>query len=171
MLVHISRHLSRMSNNNKRCQLIIRCIFCNSGRMDLVYDDVRYMVYRWGFPYLIYSFNVLISWNRKLGLYRWCIYFHRVILQIFGFIIIILYLFTSCLITCVLFYQFSALIILYHAYYLFDITYYLSACSCMPVFTTLWLRFIDTRVIIPARHLALTTPLVGKFLTPLNPHV
>jgi len=65
-LVHIPRHLSRTSNN-KRCQLIIRCVFCNSGRMDLDYDNKRYMVYRWGFSCLDYSFDVLISWNRKLG--------------------------------------------------------------------------------------------------------
>jgi len=43
------------------------CVFCNSGHMDLVYDDMGYMVYRWGFSYLDYSFDVLISWSRKLG--------------------------------------------------------------------------------------------------------
>ena len=42
------------------------CVW-NSGRMDLVYDDMRYMVYRWGFSCLDYSFNVLISWSHKLG--------------------------------------------------------------------------------------------------------
>jgi len=46
MLVHISRHLGRTSNNNKRCQIIICCMFWNSGRIDLVYDDMRYMVHR-----------------------------------------------------------------------------------------------------------------------------
>ena len=46
VLFHIPRHLSKTSNNNKRCQLIIRCVFCNSGRMDLAYDDVRYKVHR-----------------------------------------------------------------------------------------------------------------------------
>jgi len=46
-LVHIPRHLSRTgNNNNKRCQLIIRCVFCNLGRMDLDYGNMRYMVYR-----------------------------------------------------------------------------------------------------------------------------
>jgi len=50
------------------------------------------MVYRWGFPCLDYSFDVLISWSRKLSLYRWfCrIYSHRVLLQIYGYIIIII---------------------------------------------------------------------------------
>jgi len=41
---HIPRYMSQTSNN-KRCQLIIRYVFCNSGRMDLAYD-VRYTVYR-----------------------------------------------------------------------------------------------------------------------------
>jgi len=45
-LVHISRHLGRTSNYNKRCQTYIRCMFFNSGHMDLVYDNVRYIVYR-----------------------------------------------------------------------------------------------------------------------------
>ena len=44
-LVHIPRHLSRTSYNNKRYQLIIRYVFCNSGHMDLDYDDMRYMIY------------------------------------------------------------------------------------------------------------------------------
>ena len=142
MLVHIPRHLGMMSNNNKRCQLIVRCMFCNSSRIDLVYDEVRYMVYRWGFPFLDYFFDVLISWSCKLGLYRWfCrIRFHRVLLRIFGFmimiIIILLYMFISCLITCVLFHQSPILIMLYHICSLLDIAYYLSACSCMPMLTT-----------------------------------
>jgi len=40
-LVYIPRHLSKISDNNKRCQLIIRCMFCNLGRINLVYDDVN----------------------------------------------------------------------------------------------------------------------------------
>jgi len=34
-----------------------------------------------------------------------------------------------------------------------------------------WFRFINTRVLIPARDLAFITPLVGEFLTPLDLHV
>ena len=65
-LVHIPRHLDRMSNNNKRCQLIICCLFCNSDRINLVYDDVRYMVYDEGFlvwiiPSTYLSYEV-INW-------------------------------------------------------------------------------------------------------------
>ena len=37
-------------------------MFCNSGCMDLVYDGMRYTVYRWEFPYLNYSFDISISW-------------------------------------------------------------------------------------------------------------
>jgi len=42
---HIPRYMSQTSNN-KICQLIIHCVFCNSGRMNLAYDNVRYMAYR-----------------------------------------------------------------------------------------------------------------------------
>jgi len=38
------------------------------------YGDVRYKVYIWGFSCLDYTFNVLISWIGKLGLYNW--FFH-----------------------------------------------------------------------------------------------
>ena len=110
--------------------------------MDLAYDDVRYTAYRWGFPYLDYSFDVLILWSRKLGLYRWFFHicFHQVLLQICSFviiiIIIILYMFTSCHTTCVLFHQSPALIIVHHACSLLDITYYLFTCSCISVLMT-----------------------------------
>ena len=33
------------------------------------------------------------------------------------------------------------------------------------------LEFIDTRVLVPARHLAFTTPLVGEFQNPMDLHV
>jgi len=65
-----------------------------------------------------------------------------------------------------------ALIILYHACSLLDITYCLSTCSCMLVLTPWFslhafqLGFIDTRVPDYARHLAFITPLVGEFLIP-----
>jgi len=41
-------------------------------------------------------------------------------------IITMLYLLTSCFTPCVLFYQSSALILLYHAYFLLDVACYLS---------------------------------------------
>jgi len=34
-----------------------------------------------------------------------------------------------------------------------------------------WFRFIDTCVLIPARHLVVITLLIGEFLTLLNLHV
>jgi len=84
--------------------------------MDLAYDDVRYMVYRWGFHCFDYSFDVFISWSRKPDLYRWfcCVCFHRVLLWISSFIIIIiiLYLFTSCL--SLVFYSTSLLLLSYY---------------------------------------------------------
>ena len=42
-------------------------MLCNSGCIYSDYDDVRYVVYKWGFPYLDYSFDVLISWSCNLG--------------------------------------------------------------------------------------------------------
>ena len=45
-------------------------------------------------------------------------------------------MFTSCLITCVLFHQSPARIIVHHACSLLYITYYLFACSCVPMLTT-----------------------------------
>jgi len=64
------------------------------------------------------------------------IFFHRVYFrfQILFFIIIILYI-HSGLRLVYLPHWFLALIILYHTCSLLDITYYLSACSCMPVLT------------------------------------
>jgi len=50
---------------------------------------MRYMVYIWGFSYLHYLIDVLISRIRKLSLYNWfCLYF--------------LYLMPHCLLVCVI---------------------------------------------------------------------
>jgi len=50
---------------------------------------------------------------------------------------------------------------------------FLHACAHDTVYNAcLWFGFIDTRVLIFARHLAFTLPLAGEFcLTPLDPHV
>ena len=62
-------------------------LFCycegNSGYINSNYD-VRCRVYIWGFSYLDYSFDVLISWISNLGLYNWFPYSY----------------FTYCLISC-----------------------------------------------------------------------
>jgi len=45
--------------------------------MNLGYGDMRYKVYLWGFSYLDYSLNILISWIRNLSLYNWfCQHLH-----------------------------------------------------------------------------------------------
>jgi len=116
-------------------------MFCNLGRMDLVYDDVRYMIYRWGFPYLDYSFDVLISWNRKLGctagfiLFAFIGFYFR-----FLSLLLLLLLYYTCIhhgspLVCYPHWS-PTLILLYHVCSLLDITYYLSAYSCMLVLTT-----------------------------------
>jgi len=55
--------------------LLVLCCFLslrdNSSCMNVRYDDVRYRVYIWAFSYLDYSFDVLISLIRNLGLYNW----------------------------------------------------------------------------------------------------
>jgi len=140
-LVYMSRHLSRTSNNNKRCQLIIRCMFCNSGRMDLEYDDVRYMVSRWEFSCLDYSFNVLISRSHKLdcttgfAIFAFIGFYFR-----FLVLLLLLLLYYICIhpgLPLVYYRHWSpVLIILYHTCSLLDITYYLYAYSCMPVLMT-----------------------------------
>jgi len=49
----------------------------------------------------------------------------------------------------------------YHLLYLYLLLY---ACAHDTIFNTLlWLEFIDTHVLNPARHLAFVTPLVGEF--------
>jgi len=93
-LVHISRHLGKMSNNNnKRCQLWICCM-----------------------------------------LYRVC--FHQILYRISGYdpyYIIIVYI---CLTSCVLLHQSPTVILLYHEYFLLDITCYISTYFIMYVLTT-----------------------------------
>jgi len=83
--------------------------------MNLTYDDVRYTVYRWGFSYLDYSFDVLISWSRKLGLYCWCCYicFHQVLHQNFDLWSLLYY---SCLHPTLplVFYSTSLLLLFYY---------------------------------------------------------
>jgi len=61
---------------------------------------------------------------------------------------------------------------LYNWFYHIYFTCYLFTCSCMLMLMTrfsihaLWLGFINTRVIIYARHLVFTAPLVGEFWLP-----
>ena len=101
-----------------------------SGCAYSVDEDMRYMVYRWGFPYLDYPLEISISWIYLLSLYNWFYRFctsHRLVP-----------------LTCFGVYDNDTI---FNAYFWF---------------------VIDTRVLIPARHLAFITPLVGEFLTPLD---
>jgi len=65
-LGHIPRYMDTMSNNNKMlinnssCYFIIRVVYIQIT----VTWDIRYI---WGFPYLDYSFNVLILRSYNLG--------------------------------------------------------------------------------------------------------
>ena len=65
---------------------------------------------------------------------------------------------------------------LYNWFYYIYFTWCLIACSCVSVLTiwflihALWLEFIDTRVLVPAYHVALASLLVGK-LSPLDLNV
>jgi len=60
----------------------------------------------------------------------------------------------------------------------FCTSHHLMPLSCSGVYVhdtvfnaCFWFRFIDTRVLVPARHLAFITPLIGEFLTTLDLHV
>ena len=151
-------------------------MLCNSGCIYSDYEDVRYMVYRWGFPCLDYSFDVLISWSYKRSLYRWFwrIRFHRILLQISDFIIIIIILHSLHPALPLVFYFTSLLILSYyikHVPCLISFTISLSAlvCPCSRYdfqYMLFLFRFIDTRVLIPVRHLAFTILLVGEFWFP-----
>jgi len=65
-LVHISRHLDKTSNNNKRCQLWIRCMICEecchqilhriSGLWSLLYYTCSYPL----LPLVFYSTSLLL---------------------------------------------------------------------------------------------------------------
>ena len=62
-----------------------------------------------------------------------------------------------------------------HVPYLISFTISLPAPVCLcprhDFNACLWFRFIDTRVLVPARHLAFITSLIGKFLTLLDLHI
>jgi len=42
--------------------------FYNSGCVHSNYDNIGRKVYRWGFPCLDYSFDILVSWSCQLSL-------------------------------------------------------------------------------------------------------
>jgi len=104
------------------------------------------MVYRWEFPCLDYSFNVFISWRHKLGCtagfaifsFIW-FYFRFLIL-----LLLLLYMYTFWFTTFILSHWSPALIILYHACCLLDITtvYFITYCPLpAPVCLCSWHDF------------------------------
>jgi len=107
----------------------------NSSCMSSDYGDMGHMVYIWEFSCLDYSFDVHILWSRKLNLYRWfcrnCFYW--VLLRISGFIIIIiiLYIFTSWLTTCII-----MLCMFPTWYHLLSLCVLLYSCAHNTVFNT-----------------------------------
>jgi len=146
---------------------------------------MRYNVYIWGFSYLDYSFDVLVSKSRKLSLYNlFCS--HSILLILccflslgdnsvcmnsgFGDMRYMIYIWDFFCLN----YSFNVLILWIHNLGLYNwfchiyFTWCLIACSCVSMLTTwfpihtLRFRFIDTLVVAYARHLALILPLVGQ---------
>jgi len=167
-------------------------LFCNSGCIHSDYGEVRHKVHRWRFHYFYYSFDVLVSWSHKLSLYSWfCMYSVLLALSILSILWYFLSLgdnsgymnsgYGDVWYTVYIWgfpcldYSFDVLISrignlgLYNWFYNIYFTCYLFTCSFMLMLTTrfsihaLWLRFIDTHVLIYTRYLAFTTPLVGEF--------
>ena len=93
-------------------------------------------VYRWGFPYLDYSFDVLVSWSRDLNLYdRFCLLLPFLLVLDFtsdflfyDYYAIPVHILPS---TCILFRLFPVLIWLYYKSSLLAINCCISTCSCL----------------------------------------
>jgi len=148
------------------------CVFCNSGHIDLAYDDVRYTVYSWGFSCLDYSFDVLshkaINWVCAtdvvavlafIGFYiRFLVYDHYYIITAY---ILLYHLCSISQVSCsylIIPWVFSAwyrLLSLYLLMYAYAHDTIFNAC--------LWFEFIDTRVLFYACHLSFASWLIGEF--------
>jgi len=137
------------------------------------------MVYKWGFPCLDYSFDVLITCSRKRDLYRWfCrIRFHRVLHRISGLWSLLYY---SCLHPTLplVFYSTSPLLL---SYYTICILYLISLAISLlaPVYQCSWHSFQCMFMIQIYRYtfaylcipfgISITTH--WGVLTPLDPYV
>jgi len=68
-LVHISRHLGRTSNNNKRCQLIIGCMLCRVcfhrvlHQIFSLWSLLYYNCLHPALPLVFYSTSLLLLFN------------------------------------------------------------------------------------------------------------
>jgi len=81
------------------CYVFLLWLLCNSDsiRLDIRWHEIT--VYRWGFPCLDYSFDVLVSWDRNLSVYnQFCLW--SVLLRISCFTIVTLYPFLYILHLC-----------------------------------------------------------------------
>ena len=81
------------------CYVFLLWLPCNSDsiRLDFRWHEIK--VYRWGFPCLDYSFDVLVSWDRNLSVYnQFCLW--SVLLRISCFTIVTLYPFLYILYLC-----------------------------------------------------------------------
>ena len=137
--------------------------------------DIRYIDE--GFLFWIipstYLFHEAINWVCTAGVAVFAFIRFYIDFSVYDHYYIIV---ASCFITCVLFHQSLALILLYHEYFLFDITCYLSICFCVLVFTTWFsIHVYDSNLSI---HVCLSLTLFGihhttrwGVLTPLDPHV
>ena len=110
--------------------------------------------------------------NKRCQLWIHCMLCHiclyRVLLRIFGFMIIILYMFISCLL--LVFYPACLLLLSDHIMslpYLMSFAVYLLAPTCLcsrhGFQCMIMIRFYRYSVLIFARHLAFASPLAGEF--------
>jgi len=67
--------------NNRHHNDIIILLWGNSGCMHSVDGDMRYNLYIWGFPYLDYFLDVLISWIFQLSSYTGFTYTCMIVAQ------------------------------------------------------------------------------------------
>jgi len=125
MLVHISRHLGKTSNNNKRCNYVSVVCFAKFAFIRFSIYDHYYIITVYILPYFLCSIPPV-----------YCPY------------LIILWVFPTW----------------YHLLYIYLL---LHACAHAMIFNAcLWFGFIDTRVLIYARHLAFASQLAGEFWLP-----
>ena len=97
-------------------------LFCNSGCIHSYYDNMRYTIYRWGFPYLDYSFDVLISWSCNQGCTAGFVVFAfiRFLFRFSVFLLLLYYIYGFT--TCVLLHWSPAITTLYTTCFMPDIT-------------------------------------------------
>ena len=105
-----------------------------------------HIVYRWGFPYLDYSFNVLILWSCNLGCTAGFVVF-AFIRFLFRFSVLLLLLYYIYgFTTCVLLHWSPAITTLYTTYFMPDITLELLYLTSWLVYFC-FIRILSYRII------------------------